>query len=138
MNDLPWLECENDKLIKTPPILDKNTYPQIRFLSFTLQCQKGDNLSDNKSIMCMDIDLMAKILEREGSNSGLIYIYNEDGRWMVYDRSALQLNKLLKNLMIACHVVNGAFWLPKAEVDMNKIPAEYILSSSETECVVRI
>lgn len=81
--------------------------------------------------------LMAKILEREGNNSGLIYIYHENGKWVVYDRSALYLNKMFKNLLIACHVVEGAFWMPRAEVDMTMVPQDHILSTSKTECVMR-
>lgn len=83
------------------------------------------------------MNLMAKILEREGTNSGLIYIYRENGKWVVYDRSALYLSKMIKNLLIACHVVDGAFWMPKAEVDMKVVPREHILSTSSTECVLK-
>lgn len=83
------------------------------------------------------MNLMAKILEREGSNSGLIYIYYENGKWVVYDRSALYLSKMIKNLLIACHVVDGAFWMPRAEVNMSDLPKEHILSSSKTEYVLR-
>lgn len=84
------------------------------------------------------MDLMAKILERESSNSEFVYIYKEYGKWVVYDRSALRLNKQLKNLMIVCHVINGAFWLPKAEVDMNRISEDCIFYRTDMECILKL
>ena len=58
------------------------------------------------------------ILERELSNSDLIYIYwEQDGKWYAYEQSAFYL-------------------LAKAEVDVSRISHENIISYSKTEYVL--
>ena len=61
------------------------------------------------------ISLMLKILERESDNEGRIFLYLEEGKWVGYDRSALYLCRLVKDLPIVSHVVEGIFWLLKGQ-----------------------
>lgn len=82
------------------------------------------------------INRMLTILEREMDNSGRIYLYREEDKWVVYDRSALYLSQMIQGLLIFKHVVEGVFWLPKAEVDMQAVPEERVLSRTARECIL--
>lgn len=77
------------------------------------------------------------ILERELNNTGLIYIYREgDGRWYAYEQSAFYLNQMMPVLSIDRYVMENTLWLARAEVDVDRIPREYVISYSKTECVL--
>jgi hypothetical protein len=77
------------------------------------------------------------ILERELSNSGLIYIYREqDGKWYAYEQSAFYLSQMVPGLSIGRYVMENTLWLAKAEVDVSRISHEYIISYSKTEYVL--
>lgn len=84
------------------------------------------------------ISLMLKILERESDNEGRIFLYLEEGKWVGYDRSALYLCRLVKDLPIVSHVVEGIFWLLKTELDVKLLPQEYVLCRSSKECILDV
>ncbi len=77
------------------------------------------------------------ILERELNNTGLIYIYREgDGKWYAYEQSAFYLSQMLLGLVTERYVMDNALWLARAEVDIDRIPRENIISYSKTEYVL--
>lgn len=80
--------------------------------------------------------MMLTILEREMDNSGKIYLYREQDKWVVYDRSAFYLSRMIQGLLIFKHVVEGVFWLPKAEVDILTLPEARVLSRTARECIL--
>lgn len=80
---------------------------------------------------------MVTILERELSNTHLIYIYREnDGKWYAYEQSAFYLNQMIKGLSLKRCVIDDALWLAKAEVDIELVPHECIISYSDKEYVL--
>lgn len=81
---------------------------------------------------------MLKILERESDNESRIYLYREKEKWVGYGRSALYLCHLIKDLPVASYVVEGIFWLLKAEMDVKLLPQEYVLCRSSEECVLDV
>ena len=77
------------------------------------------------------------MLERELSNDGLIYIYREeDGKWYAYERSAFYLSRMIPELSLGRYVMEDALWLARAEVDVNRIPQEKVISHSQSEYVL--
>lgn len=77
------------------------------------------------------------ILERELNNTGLIYIYREgDGKWYAYEQSAFHLSRMMPGLTVGRYVMDNALWLARAEVDINRLPAEFIISYSRKEYVL--
>lgn len=77
------------------------------------------------------------ILERELNNTGLIYIYQEDdGKWYAYEQSAFYLNQMMPGLTLGRYVMENTLWLAKAEVDINRIPTEFVISYSHKEYVL--
>ncbi|WP_455674248.1 hypothetical protein [Phocaeicola sp.] len=83
---------------------------------------------------------MVKILERELENTGLIFIYKEetDNKWYAYEQSAFFLNQMIKdNLSLERFVMEGALWLARAEVDIDHLPKEHVISYSKGEYVLR-
>lgn len=77
------------------------------------------------------------ILERELNNTGLIYIYREgDGKWYAYEQSAFYLDQMMPVLSIDRYVMENTLWLARAEVDVDQIPREYVISYSKTECIL--
>lgn len=78
------------------------------------------------------------ILERELSNTGLIYIYREgDGKWYAYEQSAFYLSQMLSGLSLGRYVMDNTLWLARVEVDVNRIPRENVISYSSKEYVLR-
>ena len=77
------------------------------------------------------------ILERELNNTGLIFIYQEeDGKWYAYEQSAFYLNQMMPGLSLGRYIMDDTLWLAKAEVDVNQLPWENIISYSSTEYVL--
>ena len=77
------------------------------------------------------------ILERELSNSDLIYIYwEQDGKWYAYEQSAFYLSQMMLRVSLGCYVIEDTLWLAKAEVDVSRISHENIISYSKTEYVL--
>lgn len=77
------------------------------------------------------------ILERELNNTGLIYIYQEgDGKWYAYEQSAFYLSQMMSGLSLGRYIMDGTLWLARAEVDVNLLPWENIVSYSKTEYVL--
>ena len=77
------------------------------------------------------------ILERELSNSGLIYIYwEQDGKWYAYERSAFYLSQMMPGVSLGRFVMDNTLWVAKAEVDVSQLPHENIISYSKTEYVL--
>ena len=59
------------------------------------------------------------ILERELSNSDLIYIYwEQDGKWYAYEQSAFYLSQMMLGVSLGRYVMEDTLWLAKAEVDV--------------------
>ena len=57
------------------------------------------------------------ILERELSNSDLIYIYwEQDGKWYAYEQSAFYLSQMMLGVSLGRYVMEDTLWLTKAEV----------------------
>ena len=64
------------------------------------------------------------ILERELSNSDLIYIYwEQDGKWYAYEQSAFYLSQMMLGVSLGRYVMEDTLWLAKAEVDVSRISA---------------
>ena len=69
------------------------------------------------------------ILERELSNSDLIYIYwEQDGKWYAYEQSAFYLSQMMLGVSLGRYVMEDTLWLAKAEVDVSRISHENIIS----------
>lgn len=68
------------------------------------------------------MDIM-KIMDRERSSRSEVYLYEEEGHWYAYDRSALLLKRLAKEAVKlkkqACSFYGVL--LEKVEVDLNKV-----------------
>ena len=65
------------------------------------------------------------ILERELSNSDLIYIYwEQDGKWYAYEQSAFYLSQMMLGVSLGRYVMEDTLWLAKAEVDVSRISHE--------------
>lgn len=78
------------------------------------------------------------ILERELDNTGLIYIYLEsDGKWYAYEQSAFYLSQMMQGLSLGRYVMDKTLWLARAEVDIQQIPYEFVISYSKNEYVLR-
>lgn len=76
------------------------------------------------------------MLERELSNDGLIYIYREsDGKWYAYEQSAFYLSRMMLELSLDRYVMENALWLARAEIDVNRIPWDKVISHSQSEYV---
>lgn len=72
------------------------------------------------------------ILERELSNSDLIYIYwEQDGKWYAYEQSAFYLSQMMLGVSLGRYVMEDTLWLAKAEVDVSRISHENIISYSK-------
>ena len=73
-------------------------------------------------------------LERELENSGLIYVYQEggEGKWYVYERSAYFLSRMMEGVVLERYVMDNTLWLVRAEVDVDCIPHDTILSYLKT------
>lgn len=81
-----------------------------------------------------------KILESESSNTaqGLIRIYREGDKWYAYEQSAFLLSELMKgHILLSRYVVDKALWLARAEVDVEKIPQEYVQCYDPNQYVLR-
>ena len=77
------------------------------------------------------------MLERELSNDGLIYIYRErDGKWYAYEQSAFYLSRMMLELSLDRYVMENALWLARAEIDVNRIPWDKVISHSQSEYVL--
>nr|WP_257221338.1 MULTISPECIES: hypothetical protein [Bacteroidaceae] len=51
------------------------------------------------------------ILERELSNSDLIYIYwEQDGKWYAYEQSAFYLSQMMLRVSLGCYVMEDTLW----------------------------
>ena len=83
---------------------------------------------------------VVKVLERELENSGLIYVYQEggEGKWYVYERSAYFLSRMMEGVVLERYVMDNTLWLVRAEVDVDCIPHDTILSYSNKEFVLSI
>ena len=82
---------------------------------------------------------VVKVLERELENSGLIYVYQEggEGKWYVYERSAYFLSRMMEGVVLERYVMDNTLWLVRAEVDVDCIPHDTILSYSSKEYVLK-
>lgn len=82
---------------------------------------------------------VVKVLERELENSGLIYVYQEggEGKWCVYERSAYFLSRMMEGVVLERYVMDNTLWLVRAEVDVDCIPHDTILSYSNKEYVLK-
>ena len=77
------------------------------------------------------------ILERELSNSDLIYIYwEQDGKWYAYEQSAFYLSQMMLRVSLGCYVMEDTLWLAKAEVDVSRISWDKVISHSQSEYVL--
>ena len=77
------------------------------------------------------------ILERELSNSDLIYIYwEQDGKWYAYEQSAFYLSRMMLELSLDRYVMENALWLARAEIDVNRISWDKVISHSQSEYVL--
>lgn len=81
-----------------------------------------------------------KILESESNimAQGLIHIHREGDKWYAYEQSAFLLSELMKgHIIISRYVVDKALWLARAEVDIEKIPQEYVICYDSNQYVLR-
>lgn len=79
---------------------------------------------------------MMKIMERELDNTGLIYIYRESGRWYAYEQSAFFVCQMLRGQVdLGKVIMNNTLWLTRAEVEIELVPHEYLVSYCADEYV---
>lgn len=72
------------------------------------------------------------ILERELSNSDLIYIYwEQDGKWYAYEQSAFYLSQMMLRVSLGCYVMEDTLWLAKAEVDVSRIRTKILSATAK-------
>ncbi len=83
---------------------------------------------------------MFEILDKESSSKSEIYLYEEEGKWYAYDRSATLLKrfgngvvKLKKQASSLCGVM-----LEKVEVDLNQLLGRkwFVALCSDTEMML--
>ena len=80
-----------------------------------------------------------KILESEANSAaqGLIYIHREGDKWYAYEQSAFLLSEMMKGqIVLNRYVVDKVLWLARAEVDIDKIPPEYVICYGHDEYVL--
>lgn len=72
------------------------------------------------------------ILERELSNSDLIYIYwEQDGKWYAYEQSAFYLSQMMLGVSLGRYVMEDTLWLAKAEVDVSQIRTKILSATAK-------
>lgn len=72
------------------------------------------------------------ILERELSNSDLIYIYwEQDGKWYAYEQSAFYLSQMMLGVSLGRYVMEDTLWLAKAEVDVSRIRTKILSATAK-------
>lgn len=79
---------------------------------------------------------MVTIMEREAQNTGLVYIYREKDSWYAYEQSVFYLCQMMGELVIFDKLINNAVWLTCAEVKMESIPLEHLVSYCDDEYVL--
>lgn len=79
---------------------------------------------------------MVTIMEREAQNTGLVYIYREEGNWYAYEQSAFFLCQMMDNLATFGKLINNVVWLTCAEVKIESIPLEHLVSYCDDEYVL--
>lgn len=78
-----------------------------------------------------------KILQREQEESNRIYLYEENGCWYAYERSAFYLSQMLKGIALERFIVQkDTIWLVRAQIDFNHLPHEQLTSCSDEECIL--
>lgn len=79
-----------------------------------------------------------KILNREQEDTNVIHLYEEDGEWYAYERSAFYLSQMINGKMVLeRHLVGkDALWLVRGKVDFDHLPHEYLISCADTECTI--
>ena len=77
------------------------------------------------------------ILERELSNSDLIYIYwEQDGKWYAYEQSAFYLSQMMLGVSLGALCHGGYFVAGKSRSGCKPDSHENIISYSKTEYVL--
>ena len=76
------------------------------------------------------------IWKESWKNSGLnVYQEGGEGKWYVYERSAYFLSRMMEGVVLERYVMDNTLWLVRAEVDVDCIPHDTILSYSNKEYV---
>lgn len=82
---------------------------------------------------------MLEILSRESENTQHVYVYEEDGRWYAYERSAQLIKYLFKGLVKIKQFVNTTYdvILDRVEVDLAALIEKCPISlCSDSEIVI--
>lgn len=79
-----------------------------------------------------------KILKREQEEDNLIYVYEENGCWYAYEKSAYYLSQMLKGKLSLERftIENDILWLVRAKVSFEFLPHEHFTSCGDYECVI--
>ena len=82
---------------------------------------------------------VVKVLERELENLrfDICLSGRREGKWYVYERSAYFLSRMMEGVVLERYVMDNTLWLVRAEVDVDCIPHDTILSYSNKEYVLK-
>ncbi|WP_455585292.1 hypothetical protein [Bacteroides sp.] len=82
---------------------------------------------------------MLEILSRESENTQHVYVYEEEGHWYAYERSAQLVKQIFKGLVKIKQFVNTTYdiILDRVEVDLNALVEKCpITLCSDTEMTI--
>lgn len=69
-----------------------------------------------------------KILQREQEESNRIYLYEENGCWYAYERSAFYLSQMLKGIALERFIVQkDTIWLVRAQISSSARATDKLL-----------
>ena len=58
------------------------------------------------------------------------------GKWYAYEQSAFYLSRMMLELSLDRYVMENALWLARAEIDVNRISWDKVISHSQSEYVL--
>ena len=58
------------------------------------------------------------------------------GKWYAYEQSAFYLSRMMLELSLDRYVTENALWLARAEIDVNRISWDKVISHSQSEYVL--
>lgn len=88
--------------------------------------------------------IMTSVITRSGIKykenvmSSLLEIMDKKscGKWYAYEQSAFYLSRMMLELSLDRYVMENALWLARAEIDVNRISWDKVISHSQSEYVL--